>query len=73
MGTLKLFSSQACAGRWAVSVKEISIILKRFSVYGHEENSDFRKRPQTSKLQTCEIKCKISSSFGEATLRKSWC
>lgn len=72
MGTMKLFSSQARAGRWAVSVK-ISTIMKRFSVHGHEENSDFRKRPQTSKLQTCEIKFKISSSFGEATLRKTWC
>lgn len=46
--------SQEYARRKAVNIKEISTIMKRLSVTGHEENTYFMKCPHTSKFQTYE-------------------
>lgn len=56
--------SQECARRKAVSIKEISTIMKRLSVIGQEENTDFRKCPHTSKFQTYEKRQRFLLVFG---------
>lgn len=55
--------SQEYARRKAVSIKEISTIMKKLSVTGHEENTDLRKCPHTSKFQTYEKRQKFLLVF----------